>query len=236
MNRQQHFSHTQGARSNLWRHDASSANEEISDFKVGSNGLQSRLIGQDRVTEKGTPTGFVALDQALPWQGLPNRGLIEVVCAAKDMTELQLLLPVLQQRSQGSQSLLWMTPPCSPHGESLRQHGINTRNSFVIPSQAHCHQAFWSIEKALQSKECSMVLAWQNWLSARVLRRLDLAARHGDSLGVVFHRRGQLQSPSTLQLEVKAVSDVPRGGRALDIIVRQVQGQPQASRHRLMLS
>jgi len=238
MNRQQHIRQSQRIISSHWKNDAISANDEASAYisRVPSSEPEHRFTTERKISERGIPTGFSSLDQALPWQGLPTRGLIEVVCAQRDMTELQLLLPALQQRSQGSQSLLWIAPPYSPHGESLRQSGINLRNSFIITAQTQCNQALWSIEKALQSKECSMVLAWQNWLSARVLRRLELAARHGDTLGVVFHRRAQLQSPSTLQLEVSVSTDLPSGKRALDVTVRQVCGQPQDSRHRLLVS
>lgn len=80
-----------------------------------------------------------------------------------------------------------------------------------------------------------MVLAWQNWLSARVLRRLELAAQHGNTLGVLFHQRPQVQSPSTLQLELH-VTHTPSGPCALDVTVRQVKGREQGSRHRLLLS
>lgn len=238
MNRQQHIRQSQRIISSHWKNDAISANDGASAYisKVPTSEHKYRSTTERKITERGIPTGFPALDQALPWQGLPTRGLIEIVCAQRDMTELQLLLPALQQRSQGSQSLLWITPPYSPHGESLRQSGINLRNSFIITAQTQCNQALWSIEKALQSKECSMVLAWQNWLSARVLRRLELAARHGGTLGVVFHRRAQLKSPSTLQLEVSVSTDLPSGKRVLDVAVRQVCGQPQNSRHRLIVS
>lgn len=240
MNRQHHISQFQRIISNQWQSDLVSANDDQSAYSARkpSGELRSRnpFTGHGQAVEKGIPTGFASLDHALPWQGMPKRGLIEIICAQKDMTELQLLLPVLQRRSQGKQSLLWIAPPYSPHGESLRQSGINLRNSFVITAQTQCNQAFWSIEKALQSQECTMVLAWQNWLSARVLRRLELAAQHGDTLGVVFHRRAQLQSPSTLQLELNVVSDSRSGRRALDVTVRQVLGQPQGSCHRLVLS
>jgi cell division inhibitor SulA len=129
-----------------------------------------------------------------------------------------------------------MTPPYSLQGEALQQTGINLKNSFVIPAQTQCNQALWSLEKALQSKECSMVLAWQNWLSARVLRRLELAAQHGNTLGVVFHQRPQPRSSTSLQLQIQVLNDRISGRRALEVTVLQAAGQTLGSKHRLMLS
>src|SRR5690606_28854773 len=112
------------------------------------------------------------LDNLLPGGGWPVSGLVEIVSRHKAPGELQWLMPLLRLRSHQQQSMLWITPPYTLHGPALANSGINIRNSFVIPSQTRCNNALWSIEKALQSTECGMVLAWQNWLSARVVRRL----------------------------------------------------------------
>ena len=237
MNKHQSVNRHQQATLNLWQNDQVSANDDDNNVVTGSHALSrpSRANYPAELVEKGVTTGFPDLDRALPWQGLPNTGLIEVICQQKEMRELQLLLPLLQQRSQGKQSLLWITPPYPLHSPTLANSGINLGNSLVVPPQTQCNHALWSIEKALQSPECSMVLAWQNWLSARVLRRLELAAQHGNTLGVLFHQRPRAQSPSTLQLEVH-VAHTPSGQRALDVTVRQVKGKEQGSRHRLLFS
>lgn len=231
MNRQHSTPSIQSVTANRWQSGTVSANDESLKKTVTQQRQRSY-----KNTQPGVPTGLASLDQALPWKGLPTRGLIEIVCKPSDMAELQLLLPVLQQRSQGKQSLLWMTPPYSLQGEALQQTGINLKNSFVIPAQAQCNQALWSLEKALQSKECSMVLAWQNWLSARVLRRLELAAQHGNTLGVVFHQRPQPRSSTSLQLQIQVLNDRISGRRALEVTVLQAAGQALGSKHRLMLS
>lgn len=237
MNKQQRFNRYPQAMLNLWQEDLVSANDGYTETAMRPAAPSWQPSGEQfgDTTEKGVPTGFTDLDQALPWLGLPTKGLIEVICSQQDMGELQLLLPLLQQRSQGKQSLLWITPPYPLHSPTLAQSGINLKNSFVVPSQTQCNQALWSIEKALQSQECAMVLAWQNWLSARVLRRLELAAQHGNTLGVLFHQRPQAQSSSTLQLALN-VTQLASGQRVLDVTVRQIKGRVKGSRHRLMLS
>lgn len=156
-------------------------------------------------------TGFAALDALLPGGGWPANGLIEIVSQQQNLAELQLLMPVLRQRSHQPTSLLWISPPYPLHGPALRQADINVNNSFVIPSQTGCNSALWSIEKALQSQECGMVLAWQNWLSARVMRRLELAAQAGGTLGVVFHQRALHDSPASLQLQIEVPAPSKQG-------------------------
>jgi cell division inhibitor SulA len=180
-------------------------------------------------------TGFAELDKLLPWGGWPVSGLIEIVSRHKAVGELQLLMPLLRQRSHQQQSLLWITPPYTLHGPALANSGINIRNSFVIPPQTGCNNALWSIEKALQSTECGMVLAWQNWLSARVVRRLQLAASEGKTLGVLFHQRPVAHSPATLQLEISAAPLASDGSRQLNVRLLKARGSYRQGEVRLRL-
>lgn len=176
---------------------------------------------------RGQSTGSPRLDAALPWAGWPPSGLIEVITPHPGIGELQLLLPLLRERSQGHQSILWITPPYDLNGAMLSQSGMNLRNSFVIPASARCNQALWSIEKALQSAECTLVLAWQNWLSPRVLRRLQMAAAQGNTLGVLFHQRPVANSPACLQLRLSSVARYPDGQRHLGVQLLKARGSHQ---------
>jgi len=180
-------------------------------------------------------TGFSALDQLLPGGGWPTSGLVEIISRHKAIGELQILMPLLRMRSHQPQSLLWITPPYQLHGPALAQSGINIRNSFVIPAQTRCNNALWSIEKALQSTECGMVLAWQNWLGGRVIRRLQMAASEGKTLGVLFHQRPTPHSPATLQLELSAAPDSDDGHRQIGIRLLRAKGSHRQGEIRLRL-
>lgn len=197
--------------------------------------------GSDKDGPVTQSSGYPALDALLPHGGWPERGLVELICPHKGIGELQLLLPLLRERSQSQQSILWIAPPYPLHGKALQDAGINTRNSFVIPPQTSCNQALWSIEKALQSQECGLVLAWQNWLSARVIRRLQLAANEGGTLGILFHQRPANNSPATLQLQlsspVSRLSDVQTGReRSIDVMLRKARGSYRQGQITLKLS
>ena len=177
-------------------------------------------------------TGFSPLDKLLPHGGWPDSGLVEMICPHQGIGELQLLMPLLRERSQRQQSILWIAPPYPLHGPALTRSGINIRNSFVIPPQTSCNQALWSIEKALQSDECGLVLAWQNWLSARVIRRLQLAASEGGTLGILFHQRPTTNSPAALQLQLSSSvtpinqreTSTDRDRRSIDVRLLKAKG------------
>lgn len=185
--------------------------------------------------EAGQSTGHAELDALLPWGAWPQSGLIEIVNKQAGIGELQLLAPLLRARSQQQTSILWIAPPYPLHGPALAQMGVNTRNSFVVPAQTSCNQALWSIEKALQSEECGLVLAWQNWLSARVIRRLQLAAREGNTLGVLFHQRPAAHSPSTLQLQLGSAPVSEAGYRNMDIQMLKARGSHRQGQVRIKL-
>lgn len=189
----------------------------------------------DNTGEAGQSTGHAELDALLPWGAWPQSGLIEIVNKQAGIGELQLLAPLLRERSQQQSSILWIAPPYPLHGPALAQMGVNTRNSFVVPAQTSCNQALWSIEKALQSQECGLVLAWQNWLSARVIRRLQLAAREGNTLGVLFHQRPATHSPSTLQLQLNSAPVTEAGYRNMDVQVLKARGSHRQGRVRIKL-
>lgn len=174
---------------------------------------------------RGISTGHQALDQLLPWQGWPTNGLVDIVSADPGIGELQLLMPLLRKLSQQQKPMLWITPPYQLYAPALAQAGVDTRHIVLIQPQDSCQHALWSAEKALQSAECALVLLWQNWLSARVMRRLQLAARSGNTLGVLFHQRPLAQSPAALQLQLQAApANATDSTRALDVHVTRARG------------
>jgi cell division inhibitor SulA len=221
---------------------AGSSQSDSSDFFAGSTFADDLFTSDpapfaaDSAGEAGQSTGHAELDALLPWGAWPQSGLIEMVNKQAGIGELQLLAPLLRERSQQqSSSILWIAPPYPLHGPALAQMGVNTRNSFVVPAQTSCNQALWSIEKALQSRECGLVLAWQNWLSARVIRRLQLAAREGNTLGVLFHQRPAAHSPSTLQLQLSSAPVSEAGYRNMDVQVLKARGSHRQGRVRIKL-
>jgi cell division inhibitor SulA/protein ImuA len=145
------------------------------------------------------PTGFAALDLALPGQGWPRAGLIEILISRIGIGELYLLLPALAAltRRVSARWCAWIAPPFEPYAPALAAHGVALDRMFV----ARGSSPLWAFEQSLISGACEAVLGWapratarktafqktkRAPLRARDIRRLQLAAEKGRTLGVLF--------------------------------------------------
>lgn len=167
--------------------------------------------------EQGISTGFPDLDGILPAGGWPPRGLVEIVCSRQGMGELQLLIPLMRTLTRQGQWVLWVGPPLPPYAPALVQAGVDIEKLLVIAPGAMPRNALWSMEKALRS--CRLALAWQNGLSHRVLRRLQLAANTGNSLAVLFQRGNSGCPYSALRLQLSFA-----GGEGPRVSILRAQG------------
>ena len=158
------------------------------------------LAGQG---DHGIGTGYPALDDILPGRGWPGSGLVEIVSPSWGMGELQLLIPLMRQVVAQGKWILWIAPPYELYAPALVQAGIDIRQVLLVQRETRCKDALWSMEKALQSEHCGLVLAWQDWLPGKVLRRLQLAGATGNTLGVLFKHHDNTHSPSPLRLKLK---------------------------------
>jgi len=163
--------------------------------------------------DHGRPTGFEPLDAILPGQGWPRSGLMEFITPCWGSGELQLLVPLMRSVVERGQWMLWISPPYQLYAPALVQAGVDTSRVLVVDLDTSCSDALWTMERALQNRHCGLVLAWQNWLPGRVLRRLQLAADAGDTLGVLFKHYDSEHSPAPVRLRIKG-SDSAAGERA----------------------
>jgi hypothetical protein len=151
----------------------------------------------------GLPTGYPSLDDILPGRGWPGNAIVEIVSSRWGMGELQLLVPLMREVIARGKWILWISPPYLLNSPALQQAGIDTDMVLVINLDSSCRDALWSMEKALQTDSCGLVLAWQNWLPDRVVRRLQLAAEAGQTLGILFQHRESKYSQPSLRLRLK---------------------------------
>lgn len=172
----------------------------------------------------GHTTGFRDLDNILPGRGWPQKGLMEVVSQQWGMGELQLLLPLMRSVIESGKWILWISPPHSVYAPALIQAGIDTNQVLVVNLEASCKDALWSMEKAFQAENCGLVLAWQNWLPGTVLRRLQLAADTGNTLGVIFKHHDSKYSPSPIRLQIKESSKRKSQFSAAEVTVIKARG------------
>lgn len=161
-----------------------------------------RAKDADRYLKDGIPTGYAELDAILPGGGWPANVITEMVTPQWGVGELQLFLPLLRTITQQKRWILLISPPYVPFAPALERAGIDM--DYVVTVQAKHSQkdALWGIEKALQSLACALVFAWVDSFMHGAIRRLQLAAEAGRSLGVLFRQRNDEQSPAALRIRL----------------------------------
>lgn len=197
------------------------------------------------------PTGWPALDAALPGGGWPLGTLVEFLLPRHGVGELRLLLPALHALDAGAVEvpargvedaagragegaverrwIVWIAPPLAPYPPALGQAGVDPSRQLLVEAEA-TQDRLWAMEQALHSRSCNAVLAWLDGVDDRWLRRLKLAAEPGRSLAVLFRpiARREQASPATLRLALEPLQD------GLDIwVLKSRGGRPQRIRNAL---
>jgi cell division inhibitor SulA/protein ImuA len=140
------------------------------------------------------PSGFSALDAALPGRGWPGAALTEITLEREGIGELRLVLPALvalqRDAATAARDIVWIAPPYRPYAPALAAAGLDLARLYVV----HCatpQEALWAYEQALRAPECGAAFAWLATADQRLLRRLAVAAREGRTFGVLWRRPGE---------------------------------------------
>ena len=144
--------------------------------------------GRERyVTSASIPTGFAALDNALPAQGWGVGGVTELLVEQHGIGELSLLLPGLQHVA-GQTANAWaalINPPHIPYAPAFSNAGIALERLLIINS-GNDTNTLWATEQVLRSGLFGAVVAWIHKSGAQRQRRLQLAAETGGSWATVY--------------------------------------------------
>ena len=164
--------------------------------------LQNPAIwrGRSAARREVLPTGFGALDERLPGRGWPRTGLVEILVSRFGIGELYLLLPALAALTSQPTArwCMWITPPADPFPPALEAHGVTLERVLVVRAP----EAMWAFEQSLGSGACDAAMAWARKPRTRELRRLQLAAERGRTLGVLFRPGHAAQEPSPAILRI----------------------------------
>ncbi len=175
-----------------------------------------------RPPQAGVPSGFAALDAALPGGGWPCGALTELLAPRPGGGEVSLLLPALAGLDAAAGWICLVAPPWQPHAPAWHAAGIGLGRLLVIRAEAR--DAAWACEQLLASGACAALLAWLPQADARALRRLQLAAAERSSLAFVFRPPATAAGASSAPLRL-ALEAAP-GGLAVRILKRR--GPPLA--------
>lgn len=155
-------------------------------------------------------TGCAELDAILPGGGWPVGALSEILFTEDGLGELALLMPALAELTRRRRRVVFVAPPYIPYAPALQQHGIDLGQ--VTHIDADGSDSSWSTEQCLRSGGCGAVLSWLHKSDYAQLRRLQLAAETGGSLGFVFRPAAMAHnpSPSGLRLLVDSADGATR--------------------------
>lgn len=177
--------------------------------------LQQRRVwkgGADITVAPAQPTGHAQLDAVLPGGGWPEAALSELLLAHPGSGELQLLWPTLARLTRARERVVLVAPPFIPFAPAWLQAGVDLR--WLVLVQASEKEALWAAEQCLRSGSCAAVLCWPQRINYRGLRRLQLAAATGESLGFACRSLREADNPSPAALRL-ALDAWPRQVRVL---------------------
>jgi len=175
----------------------------------------------------GLPTGFTALDAALPGGGWPRGALSEVLAERPGIGELSLLLPALAQLTREGHAVALISPPRRPCVAALLAADLRLPQLYLIDASAE--DAWWAAELLLREGGCAAVLLWPQRVDERRLRRLQLAAEDADGWAIISGdlRAARHSSPAALRLALSAADgDLAielrkcRGGQRQPVLLR----------------
>ncbi|MGH8124616.1 MAG: translesion DNA synthesis-associated protein ImuA [Rhodanobacteraceae bacterium] len=146
------------------------------------------------------PTGFGALDGALPGGGWPRAALSEILFPADGVGEMRLLLPALALLSREARPIILIAPPYLPFPAAWIAAGVDLR--FLEIVQTGEHDVLWAAEQCLRSAACAAVLCWPRRADTATLRRLQLAAETGQTIGFMLRPSGAAAQPSMAAVRV----------------------------------
>ncbi|MFL6547349.1 MAG: translesion DNA synthesis-associated protein ImuA [Povalibacter sp.] len=167
-------------------------------------------------------TGFPQLDAALPNRGWQSGTLVELIPTDIGIGELRLLMPALARMTQSDRHVALIAPPFVPFAPALIQHGVRLDRLLVIQAPKN-EDALWALEQVLRCNSFGAALAWPTSVKDKEIRRLQLAAETGRSIGFIYRapHAARNASPAAMRLSLQATGselkiDILkcRGGRA----------------------
>jgi hypothetical protein len=150
------------------------------------------------------PTGYAGLDAELPGGGWPAGGLVEVLCRAEGVGELQIVLPALAALTAAGHRVAWLAPPYLPYAPALRAAGVHLEYLTVVRAPGR-RDALWAAEQALRARSFHALLLWLPQASYPELRRLAVAAQGAPGFVLAFRppEAACESSPAVLRLELQ---------------------------------
>lgn len=126
--------------------------------------------------------------------------------------------PRSRRSGLGARTIVMLSPPLTPNGQGLAHIGIPV-DKIMLLQPTSTADALWAAEQILKAGTCGALLMWQQYVRAENLRRLQLAAKHGDTLFVLFRPLAAAadRSPAELRLALRPTEN----GCSVEILKRK---------------
>ena len=162
------------------------------------------------------PSGVSALDAVLPGGGWQAGTIVELMPADIGIGELQLTIAALARITSTERHVAFISPPFIPYAPALAQRGVQLDRVWVIRAQ-NLKDVLWSFEQTLRCKSFGAALAWPTAIADRDVRRLQLAAENGGSIGFLYRSPAAANesSPAAMRLRLQAS---PGGELRIDVL------------------
>ncbi len=171
------------------------------------------------------PSGFEALDAALPGGGWPGSSLSEILTPQSATLEWRLLGHALAQVCAAGRSVVVVGPPRVPHLPGLRQAGLNERRLIWVQAETPAER-LWSAEQLVKANAGGALVVWLPQVRPEQVRRLQvLAAAHE---GPVFLCRPHTAAQESSAAPLRVLARVGLDWTLLVDVVKR-QGPPLAT-------
>jgi len=164
------------------------------------------------------PSGFAALDAHLPGGGWPIGAIAELMPELAGIGELRLVAPALAALARTGRYIAWIAPPLLPYAPGLAGTGLPLERVLIIRTR-DLKESLWAMEQTLRCPLFGAVLGWPASITDRNVRRLQLAAEAGGSLGILYRPPPAARelSPAALRLRLSPLASPPIDGLAVEI-------------------
>jgi hypothetical protein len=162
------------------------------------------------------PSGSASLDAVLPGGGWQSGTIVELMPMSDGIGELRLLMPALAKITQSERHVAMIAPPYIPFAPALLRHGLRLEHFWIIRAQSAA-DILWSAEQTLRCKSFGAVLAWPSAIRDREVRRLQLAAEAGSSIGFVYRQPSAARESSPAAVRLRLQADVT-GQMSIDVV------------------
>lgn len=161
------------------------------------------------------PFDVPAIDEALPWQGLPLAALHEIESAGaadEDGAAVTFLVGILA-RLAPARPVLWCLQRPDLHAPGLALAGLDAQR-LVLLRAPNERDILWAMEEGLRSCALAAVVGEVEALSTPASRRLQLAAESAGVTGFVLHRNAgeAAASAAVTRWRVAALPSAPTLG------------------------